>query len=56
MLAYLIAGLNTDNTIFLILIVVRPIVLYSTQTFTLVVTITSYVMFFLALFSIKKDE
>ena len=52
LLAYIISGLNTDNTILIIIIIVRPIVLFTTLTFTLVVTITSYMMIFLAFFSL----
>ena len=55
-LAYLISGQNSDNTIFLIIVVIRPLVLYSTLKFTLAVTFIGYVMLFLALFSISKDD
>ena len=56
LLAYLISGHISDRTIFLIIVVIRPIVLYSTLNTTLAITLIGYVMIFLALFSICKDE
>ena len=56
LLAYLISGHISDRTIYLMIVVIRPIVLYSTLNTTLAITLIGYVMIFLALFSICKDE